>query len=189
MIEPGGRELPRRAVPKEGWVTYPISDRWYVFFNGNRIVGPFTNERIALREGKTYSKDIRSYRLSKKERMQSHIDALRHGREWENIVAVTLRRTFKDARATKTKQHRSGKPDVEGTPFWIDCVASKTVDIVTLLSQAAKKSDGRPVLVIVRTGSRSGRVLAQSETLHKRELKIVQRLIENVDSETEMATL
>lgn len=49
-------------------------------------------------------------------------------------------------------QARSGDdvPDVDGTPYWVECKAQKQPSLFAALEQAEAASDGRPALVVAK---------------------------------------
>lgn len=78
----------------------------------------------------------------------------RKGVAFEREVARALRSVFE--RAERGFQFRDGSdaaPDVDGTPWWIECKNRKTVKLKEWWETAVVQNDGRdPLLVIKRAG-------------------------------------
>lgn len=73
------------------------------------------------------------------------------GRKFEQVAARKLRPLFGD-RVKRGFQRRDGReaPDVDGTPFWIECKHAKCVNVRAALAQAVTATDGRPPVVIAQ---------------------------------------
>lgn len=73
------------------------------------------------------------------------------GKTFERVVAVALRDIYPDARRGIV-QARAGNeaPDVEETPFWVECKIGQRVNLHGALAQAAEATDGRPPLAICK---------------------------------------
>ena len=73
------------------------------------------------------------------------------GKAFERKVAVALREVYPEARRGLA-QPRSGDevPDVEGTPFWVECKIAQRINIPAAMKQAAAATDGRPPLAICK---------------------------------------
>lgn len=74
----------------------------------------------------------------------------RKGRRVEREMADLMRRVFPDAK--RGFQSRSGRdaPDVEHTPYWVECKGGACPNPRAALRQAQEATDGRPVLVIIK---------------------------------------
>lgn len=79
----------------------------------------------------------------------------RKGHDWEREVARQFREALPGADVTRGWQSRAGtdQPDVDGTPFWVECKVGKRPNILAALRQAdeAKGNDPRPSLAICKT--------------------------------------
>lgn len=73
------------------------------------------------------------------------------GRVFERWVARVLRPLFGE-HVKRGFQSRSGRdaPDVDGTPFHVECKHGKLVNLRAALKQAQAATDGRPVVVIAK---------------------------------------
>lgn len=73
------------------------------------------------------------------------------GRAFEQVTARKLRPLFGE-RVKRGYQRRDGReaPDVEGTPFWIECKHGKCVNVRAAMAQAVAATDGRAVVVIAK---------------------------------------
>jgi hypothetical protein len=71
------------------------------------------------------------------------------GRAWEQTVARLFRALFGE-KVKRGWQTRAGSdaPDVDGTPWFIECKKGKRIAILAALEQAKKASDGRPPLAV-----------------------------------------
>ena len=86
------------------------------------------------------------------------------GKKWERAVAEKLRPLF-GARVKRGYQTRDGReaPDVDGTPFWVECKHGALVNLRAALAQAISATDGRPPVVIAKDTGRSAVVLMRLE--------------------------
>ncbi len=73
------------------------------------------------------------------------------GRAFEQETARKLRPMFGD-RVKRGFQRRDGReaPDVDGTPYWIECKHAKCVNVRAAMAQAIAATDGRPPVVIAK---------------------------------------
>lgn len=73
------------------------------------------------------------------------------GRAFERAIAAKLRPLF-GARIKRGYQARDGRaaPDVDGSPFWIECKHGKAVSVRAALAQGMAATDGRPVVVVAK---------------------------------------
>jgi len=73
------------------------------------------------------------------------------GKVFEREVAATFRKLYPDARRGIV-QARAGNeaPDVDGTPFWVECKIGHRVTIQAALTQAVEATDGRPPLAVCK---------------------------------------
>ena len=81
------------------------------------------------------------------------VDGRRKGHDFERRIANELRGVWPDA-CRGYGQSRSGAdvPDVDGTPFWIECKrgTARYVNERQALKQAQANSDGRPAIAICK---------------------------------------
>ncbi len=73
------------------------------------------------------------------------------GKTFERDVAKALRVVYPEARRGLA-QPRDGTetPDVEGTPFWVECKVGQRINVQAALCQAQDATDGRSPLAICR---------------------------------------
>jgi hypothetical protein len=73
------------------------------------------------------------------------------GKNFEREVAAKLREVYPEARRGLA-QPRSGDetPDVDGTPFWVECKVGQRINVQAALSQATDATDGRPPLAVCK---------------------------------------
>ena len=77
------------------------------------------------------------------------------GKRWERAVASLLRAVFGDA-VKRGWQTRSGSdaPDVDGTPFWVECKHGQQPNVRAALAQAVEAGsaagDPRPPVAAVK---------------------------------------
>jgi hypothetical protein len=73
------------------------------------------------------------------------------GKAFERDAAIALREVYPDARRGLV-QARAGDeaPDVEGTPFWVECKVGARINAHAALQQATAATDGRPPLAICK---------------------------------------
>lgn len=73
------------------------------------------------------------------------------GASFERLMANRLQHVYPDARRG-IGQARSAKevPDVDKTPFWVECKHGKCPNLWRAIEQAQEATDGRPPLVIAR---------------------------------------
>jgi hypothetical protein len=78
--------------------------------------------------------------------------ARRKGHQHERDVAEAFRPFFPTAHRTvdQVRTARVAGPDVEGTPWWIECEHAARTDVAAKLAQAERDSDGRPALVVAK---------------------------------------
>lgn len=83
----------------------------------------------------------------------------RKGRDYQARLAKRFRDngTFTNASSTHSAQSRRQgykPPDIEGTPYWIECKHQKSPDILGSLKQAEQEattaSDQRPAIAIIK---------------------------------------
>lgn len=83
----------------------------------------------------------------------------RKGHDWERKVAAMFREALADAGVKRGWQSRSGgdAPDVDGTPFWVECKRGKKPNIRAALAQAYEAGgslhgcgDPRPKIAVVK---------------------------------------
>lgn len=76
----------------------------------------------------------------------------RKGRAWEQEVARKLRALFGDAvkRGLQTRGGGKEAPDVDGTPYHIECKHGRLVNLRAALAQAIRDTDGRVPVVVAK---------------------------------------
>ena len=75
----------------------------------------------------------------------------RKGHNFERAVAILFRNHFKNARRGLQYGDGSNAPDVDGTPFWIECKVGKKPNPRAALEQATEASNGtRPPVAVVK---------------------------------------
>ena len=74
------------------------------------------------------------------------------GHNFERVVASDLKQIFPEAKRGLAQARGNGRecPDVDGTPFHVECKRGKRVSIRAALAQARAATDGRPLLIVVR---------------------------------------
>ena len=90
------------------------------------------------------------------------INSRRKGHDWERLVARECRLEWPEAR--RGMQGDGARvPDVDGTPFWIECKCGSAAyvrDLGRFARQAAKDAlaadDPRPIRIMVKTTPRGG---------------------------------
>jgi len=72
----------------------------------------------------------------------------RKGHNFERATAIALKELWPEAK--RGQQYVSGneQPDVDGTPYWVECKCGKRTNIKAAVKQATEASDGRPIVVI-----------------------------------------
>lgn len=74
------------------------------------------------------------------------------GHNWEREVAKMLRPIFPEARRGLDQTREGDDPDVDKTPFWVECKSGKRPNIGAAMEQALeaslKSGDTRPALVV-----------------------------------------
>lgn len=82
------------------------------------------------------------------------------GKRWERDVAQRLRPLF-GSHVKRGYQARAGceAPDVDGTPYWIECKHGRLVNLRAALAQALAATDGRPPVVVAKDQGRSALVV------------------------------
>lgn len=73
------------------------------------------------------------------------------GHKWERALASMLRPLFGDL-VKRGYQTRDGKeaPDVDGTPYWLECKHGKAVSVWAAMRQAVAATDGRTPIVVAK---------------------------------------
>lgn len=72
------------------------------------------------------------------------------GHSFEREMARVFRDLFPDARRGLQYREGTDAPDVEGTPFHIECKVGKRPNIMAAYAQAKSATDGRPVVVVTK---------------------------------------
>jgi hypothetical protein len=78
----------------------------------------------------------------------------RKGGDFERAVAVALRPVFAGAHRGIGQTRSAGEvPDVDKTPYWIECKHRRVVNIRAAMRQAREETDGRPPVVVSRVNA------------------------------------
>jgi Holliday junction resolvase len=73
------------------------------------------------------------------------------GHNFEREMANILKEVFPNAkRGIGQARSASEVPDVDGTPFWVECKRGRMPNVRAAIRQAQEATDGRPYLVVVR---------------------------------------
>lgn len=73
------------------------------------------------------------------------------GHNFERLIAIILRPLWPEAKRGLQSQSYVGKPpDVDETPYYIECKKGARTNIKAAIRQAQDNTDGRPVLAITR---------------------------------------
>ncbi|RMF57070.1 MAG: hypothetical protein D6746_11615 [Bacteroidetes bacterium] len=73
------------------------------------------------------------------------------GANFEREMARLFREAYPDARRGIGQSRAAGEvPDVDGTPWWVECKRQKAPNIRAAYRQAQEATDGRPVLVVTK---------------------------------------
>lgn len=76
----------------------------------------------------------------------------RKGHNFEREIARDLRKIFGEdvGRGIQTRTGTREVPDVDGTPWFIECKCGKQTNIKAALRQAAEATEGRPPVAICK---------------------------------------
>lgn len=77
----------------------------------------------------------------------------RKGAQWERTLAKRWRDSglYPDAwRGAGQSRRGSDVPDVDGTPWWVECKVGARPNVLAALAQAEGATDGRPPLVVAK---------------------------------------
>lgn len=91
----------------------------------------------------------------------SPINGRRKGHDFERDIAAALRPIWPEARRGAQSRAGTDAPDVDGTPYWIECKRGRRPSIPAACKQALAATDGRPVVVIVKDDRKPAIVLRQ----------------------------
>lgn len=73
------------------------------------------------------------------------------GAAFERLVAAMLGTIWPGAKRGLGQARSGGEvPDVDGTPYWVECKHRHRVSVRAAYEQAREASDGRPVLLVHR---------------------------------------
>lgn len=73
------------------------------------------------------------------------------GHSWERQVAILMRELFPDARRGMQSRDGADAPDVEGTPYHVECKVGKLPNPRAALYQAIRDAKGkRPAVAVVK---------------------------------------
>lgn len=73
------------------------------------------------------------------------------GHSFERHVAAALRGVYPDSkRGYQTRGGTTEAPDVDGTPWFIECKVGARPNIMAAMQQARDATDGRPVLAVTK---------------------------------------
>lgn len=88
------------------------------------------------------------------------------GATYEREVANRLKTIFPEAkRGIGQARSASEVPDVDGTPFWVECKRGRMPNVRAAIRQAEAATDGRPYLVVVRDDHGESFVTMKLDTL------------------------
>lgn len=76
----------------------------------------------------------------------------RKGHSWERAVAAMLRPIFGDKvqRGFQTRGGGKEAPDVDGTPYHLECKHGRLVNLRAAMAQAVRDTDGRIPVVVAK---------------------------------------
>jgi hypothetical protein len=73
------------------------------------------------------------------------------GAAFERLIAREMRVIWPGARrGIGQARSASEVPDVDGTPYWVECKRMKKCNIKAAIRQAQAATDGRPILVVTK---------------------------------------
>lgn len=71
------------------------------------------------------------------------------GHAFERAIAARLRGVYPHSRRGLQSRDGSNAPDVDGTPWWIECKKGKAPSAYGAIAQADAATDGRPVIAVL----------------------------------------
>jgi hypothetical protein len=78
------------------------------------------------------------------------INSRAKGQRFERHIAGVLAELWPHAKRGFQARNGSDAPDVDGTPWWVECKHGAAVSIIAAYDQAAKATRGREILIIAR---------------------------------------
>jgi hypothetical protein len=76
------------------------------------------------------------------------------GKRGERAAVKLLREVYPDARRSANQSGGAVQPDVDGTPYWVECKTGRSIGLWAALQQAiddrAAAGDGRPILLYLK---------------------------------------
>ncbi len=72
----------------------------------------------------------------------------RKGHNFERATATALKGLWPESKRGIQYTGGGEAPDVDGTPYWVECKCGKRTNIKAAVKQATEASDGRPIVVI-----------------------------------------
>lgn len=72
------------------------------------------------------------------------------GHGFERKTASAIRHLWPEARRVPQYEAKGQGPDVDGTPYWIECKFGLSPPIRGAVLQAKEKTDGRPILAVTK---------------------------------------
>lgn len=72
----------------------------------------------------------------------------RKGHNFERQTAIALKGLWPEAKRGLQYVEGNEAPDVDETPYWIECKCGKRTNIKAAVKQATEATDGRPIVVI-----------------------------------------
>jgi hypothetical protein len=87
----------------------------------------------------------------------------RKGHNFERAMARELRALWPGAKRGYQREGEDQRPDVDGTPYWIECKRGKRTSIPAAMRQAEKASDGRPPVAICKDDQKQATVTMRLE--------------------------
>jgi len=70
------------------------------------------------------------------------------GHNFERATAALLRDVWPEAKRGQQSRFGGDAPDVDGTPYWIECKVGKRPNIRAAMAQAQEATDGRTCIVV-----------------------------------------
>lgn len=90
----------------------------------------------------------------------------RKGHDWERLCANELQTVYPEAKRGIGQARDSREvPDVDCTPFWVECKVGKRVDLHAAVKQANEARDDRPLLVLSKRDGETPLATMEMETL------------------------
>lgn len=72
------------------------------------------------------------------------------GQRFERLVSKLMQPFWPEAKRGFQSRNGGDAPDVDGTPYWIECKAGARPNLFAAYEQAVEASDGRPPLLVLK---------------------------------------